>query len=103
MSILQDTWLHEENGQVVKPDGETIAEITLDQDCALLLSKAPELWRHLTQAQNQLEMASKALADNRIDEAMLYVNSLWRERKELIDKIAEISEKNEVDNKEEIH
>lgn len=34
-------------------------------------------------------MASKCLADGRVDEAMLHTNSLWRQRKELVDGIFE--------------
>jgi hypothetical protein len=84
MNTLLKSW--QQNDTEIKDGGNVLGTATTESD-AFLMSKAPELWRALAQAQKQLEMASECLANGRVDEAMLHTNSLWRERKELIDNI----------------
>lgn len=87
MNTLLKSW--QQSDTEIKDGGNVLGTAKTESD-AFLMSKAPELWRALAQAQKQLEMASECLADGRVDEAMqamLHTNSLWRERKELIDNI----------------
>lgn len=86
MDTLLKTW--QQKGNEIKDGGNVLGTAKTESE-AFLMSKAPELWRELAQAQTQLEMASKCLADGRVDEAMLHTNSLWRQRKELIDTLFE--------------
>jgi hypothetical protein len=94
MNTLLRTW--QQDGHSIKDGGNTVGTSESESN-TFLMSKAPELWRALAQAQKQLEMASECLANGRVDEAILHTNSLWRERKDLIDNVFDKFDK--IDNK----
>lgn len=96
MNTLLKSW--QQSDTEIKDGGNVLGTAKTESD-AFLMSKAPELWRALTQAQKQLEMASECLADGRFDEAMLHTNSLWRNRQELINNIFDKFNEDFVNNK----
>lgn len=96
MNTLLKSW--QQSDTEIKDGGNVLGTAKTESD-AFLMSKAPELWRALAQAQKQLEMASECLEKGHVDEAILHVNSLWRERQELIHNIFDKIDENVVNNK----
>lgn len=92
MSTIQENWKVDADGQVVNEEGKVIAGNITNINNSFLISKIPELCRQLLQAQNQLNYASQALSNKDSKLASLYINATSKDRLELIEKINNITE-----------
>lgn len=90
MSILQESWKTDGNGNILKEDDTIISKNISQREQAFLMSKAPELWRTLVESQNQIEVASELLEKGKITEAKSHLNSSWKFRRKLISSVSKI-------------